>query len=303
MKKIIFLFLLANYFCFAQQQTVTYSVSPATFEETDLITITINGSSINESTWGVVGNSLYMWAWAFDLNDTTQKGTPLNGTWAVSDEASKFTYDAGTDTYSKTITPTTYYNTTGIGKIGFLIKAKNGGSNPSEKKSQDILVEVGVFQVTLTSPLQNSSTIITSGGGLTIAATNTAGNASYNLKANGVSINSNPSTASYTFNHTSITANQNYELDVTQGVTTITKKFSVIVNPGTVSEAMPSGLVDGINYNVGDASKATLVLDALGKDFIYVAGSFNNWQPDATYAMKKDVSSSKFWLELTGLVS
>jgi hypothetical protein len=303
MKKNIFLFLLANYFGFAQQQTVTYSVSPATFEETDLITITINGSSINESTWGVVGNSLYMWAWAFDLNDTTQKGTPLNGTWAVSDEASKFTYDAGTDTYSKTITPTTYYNTTGIGKIGFLIKAKNGGSNPSEKKSQDILVEVGVFQVTLTSPLQNSSTIITSGGGLTIAATNTAGNASYNLKANGVSINSNPSTASYTFNHTSITANQNYELDVTQGVTTITKKFSVIVNPGTVSEAMPSGLVDGINYNVGDASKATLVLDALGKDFIYVAGSFNNWQPDATYAMKKDVSSSKFWLELTGLVS
>jgi 1,4-alpha-glucan branching enzyme len=306
MKKIIFLlFLLLSLQTFAQLQTVTYSVSPATFEETDLITLKVNGNSINETTWGVVGNVLYMWAWAFDLNDTTQKGTPLNGTWAASDEASKFTYDAGTDTYSKTITPTTYYNTTGIGKIGFLIKAKNGDSIPSEKKSQDILAEVGNFQVTLTSPLQNSSTILTSGGSLAIAATNTAGNASYNLKSNGVSINTNPSTSSYTYNHTNITANQNYELEVTQGAITITKKFSAIVNPGVVAETIPAGLVDGINYKAGDPTKATLLLDAPGKDFIYVAGSFNNWQPGTTFAMKKDATagSTKFWLELTGLVS
>ena len=32
-----------------------------------------------------------------------------------------------------------------------------------------------------------------------------------------------------------------------------------------------------------------------------MAGSFNNWQPGAAYAMKKDPSSTKFWLELTGL--
>jgi hypothetical protein len=34
---------------------------------------------------------------------------------------------------------------------------------------------------------------------------------------------------------------------------------------------MPNGLLDGINYNTADASKATLVLDAPLKDFIYVA--------------------------------
>ena len=89
---------------FAQQQTVTYSVNPASFDETTVITITINGNSINEASWGVVGNALYLWAWAFDLNDTTQKGTPLNGSWNASDEASKFTYNAVNDTYTKTIT-------------------------------------------------------------------------------------------------------------------------------------------------------------------------------------------------------
>ncbi len=300
MKKIVLLFLLVAVPVFAQQQTVSYAISPAVFEETTAITITINGSSINEASWGVTGNALYMWAWAFDSDDTTQKGTPLNGSWTASDEASKFTYNVATDTYTKTITPTVYYNTTNIGRIGFLIKAKDG---TGDKKSQDILAEVGVFQVSLTNPTENSASILASGSNFTISATNTGGNASYVLKANGSTIHTNASTSNYTFSHNAITANQNYVLEVTQGTTVVNKKFSVIVNPNTPAVAMPSGIVDGINYNSTDATKATLVLDAPLKDFVYVAGSFNNWQPTSAYSMQKDPTSGKFWLELTGLVS
>ncbi len=299
-KTILLLLFFLSIGVFAQTQTVTYSISPASFEETTAITITINGNSINESAWGVTGNALYMWAWAFDIDDTTFKGTPLNGSWTVSDEASKFTYNAGSDTYTKTIVPTTYYKATGIGKIGFLIKAKDG---TGDKKSQDILAEVGAFQVTLTAPLQNSSNIITSGSNLTITATNTNGTASYNLKSNGISINSVTNLSNYSYTHSNITSNQNYELEVTQGVTTIVKKFSVIINPGSNEATMPTNLEDGINYNASDPTKATLVLDAPLKDFVYVAGSFNNWQPSASDAMKKDPVSGKFWLELTGLTS
>jgi hypothetical protein len=57
---------------------------------------------------------------------------------------------------------------------------------------------------------------------------------------------------------------------VTQAGTTV-KKFTVSKS-WTVSATMPTGLLDGINYNTADASKATLVLDAPLKDFIYVAG-------------------------------
>ncbi|OIV42806.1 alpha-amylase family glycosyl hydrolase [Flavobacterium johnsoniae] len=298
-KTLLSIFLLMAVTSFAQTQTVTYSINPSTFEENTPITITINGS-IDEGKWGITDHSLYLWAWAFDTNDTTQKGTPNNGSWDASSEASKFTYNPGTDTYTKTITPTIYYNTTGIGKIGFLVKAKNGNG---DKKSQDILVEVGSFQVSLTSPIENSASIIASGSNFNITATNTNGTASYSLKANGTVINTNTSTASYSYSHVGITNNQSYELSVTQGATTIVKKFSVIVNPNTISEAMPAGLVDGINYNPADFSKATLVLDAPLKDFVYVAGSFNNWQPTSAYAMKKDPASGKFWLELNGLVS
>ncbi|WP_298115918.1 alpha-amylase family glycosyl hydrolase [Flavobacterium sp.] len=301
MKKITYLFFL--FFAmnvFSQQQTITYNVSPTAFEENQSITVTFNGSSINEATWGVTGNALYLWAWSFDSNDTNILDCPTNGTWTNSSETNLLTYNSGTDTYSITFVPQTFYSRTGIGRIGFLVKAKNA---TGDKKSQDITLEVGLFQSTLTSPTVNSSTIISSGGSLNITANNTNGNASYNLKANGVSISSNPSTTSFSFNHTGITSNQAYELDITQASITQTKKFNVIVNPGILSQALPSGLEDGINYNSSDATKATLVLDAPGKDFVYVAGSFNNWQPNSSYAMKKDATTGKFWLELTGLTS
>lgn len=297
MKKITcLLLLLSGFIASAQQQTVSYTVSPASFEETDEITITINGSSINEAAWGVTNNSLYLWGWSLDLNGENSQDQPTNGTWTNSNEANKFTYNAGTDTYTKTFVPATFYDRTGIGTIGFLVKAKDG---TGDKKSQDILLSVGSFQATLTSPAENSTTIISSGGSLNIAATNTGGNANYVLKANGTTINSSSNTTSYNYNHTNITANQNYELTITQGTNVITKEFTVIVNPGTVTQALPAGLENGINYTETDHTKATLVLDAPGKDFVYVAGSFNNWQPAAAHAMKKD--GTKFWLELTGL--
>ncbi|MEZ0181114.1 alpha-amylase family glycosyl hydrolase [Flavobacterium oncorhynchi] len=298
-KTLLLIFLLLSTAIFAQVQTITYSINPPTFEDTTSITITINGNSINESAWSVTGNALYLWSWSYDVNDTSQQDSPSNGSWTASAEASKFTYNAGTDTYTKTFTPSTYFNRNGIGKFGFLVKAKDGTGS---KQSQDILVEVGSFQVTLTSPAENSSTVIANAGSLNIAATNTNGTASYTLKSNGVVIDSNSSTSSYSFNHTNITSNQSYELSVTQASTTVVKKFTAIVDPNTISEAMPAGLADGINYNA-DVTKAILVLDAPLKDFVYVAGSFNNWQPTSAYAMKKDPVSGKFWLELTGLVS
>ena len=270
------------------------------FNEDDAITITFQGSSINEASWGVTDNALYLWAWSYDLNDANAMDCPTNGTWDNSNEANRLTYNSVADTYTISITPTTFYSRTGIGKIGFLIKAKDG---TGDKKSQDIYSEVGVFSATLTNPAQNSTTILTSGSSLNITATNTNGDASYTLKANGATVNTNAATSNYSFTHTNITSNQNYELDITQGTTTIVKSFAVVVNPNVSDVALPNGVEEGINYVSGDNSKVILVLDAPYKDYVYVAGSFNNWQPDASYAMHKDPSSTKFWIELTGLTA
>lgn len=293
---IIFLFGLSSY---AQVQTVVSSVAPTPFEETTSITITISGSSINMPQWGVFDNSLYLWAWSTDLNYANQIDAPSNGAWTASNMANKFTYSAVTNNYTYTFTPTVFFNRTNIGRIGFLVKAFNG---TGDKKSQDILVNVGSFQATLTAPTANSNTILNSGSNLTVTASNTNGPANYALTANGSPLNSANAVSSYNYVHSNLTTNQNYVLTITQGTSVITRRFSVLINATPVSQALPANMKDGINYGA-DATKATLVLNAPFKDFVYVAGSFNNYAPTSAFAMRKDPVSGKFWIELTGLVA
>jgi len=301
MKRFLLLFLLFPVIVLAQQQTVTYTIAPSVFEENQSITITINGNSVNETTWGVSNNALYLWAWSFDISDANILDCPTNGSWTSSSETNRLTYNSGNDTYSITLIPNTFYSRTGIGKIGFLIKAKDGSG---DKKSQDITSEVGAFQMSLVSPAENSNTIINSGSNVSIVASNTGGNAVYSVTANGVPIScSTAPTSFFTCGDTNVTTTKVYVVSATLGTTTVTKKFTVIVNPGIISAPLDAGLVDGINYNSSDATKATLVLNAPFKDFVYIAGSFNNWSPTAAYAMKKDPTTGKFWLELTGLIS
>ena len=220
------------------------------------------------------------------------------GSWGVNTSQPALTLVSG-NIYKLDLTPTlmSYYGVSSgsITKVNIVFRNAAGNAQTS-----DLTLDVGAFQATLSAPAEGSNTIVNSGQSLNITANNTNGNASYNLLANGVSINTFTG-SNYSFTDTNITVNKSYELVITQGITVFSKKFGVIVNAGTTSQAMPSGLEDGINYNSTDATKATLVLTAPGKEFVYVAGSFNNWVPGTEYLMKKDPSTSKFWLELTGL--
>ncbi|WP_418264348.1 alpha-amylase family glycosyl hydrolase [Flavobacterium faecale] len=226
----------------------------------------------------------------------------VKGNWGNNTTQPALTLVSGTN-YKLELTPDlfTYFGvptSSSITEICVVLRNSTGNL-----QTADTFFNVGTFQLTLTAPVENSTTIINSGSHFTVSATNTGSNSSYTLKSNGATVNTNASTTNYSYTHTNLSFNQNYELIVTNGSTTITKKFAAIVNPGAVSEAMPTGLEDGINYHPTDATKATLVLDAPLKDFVYVAGSFNNWQPTTNYAMKKDPTTGKFWLALSNLVS
>ncbi|MFD0991893.1 alpha-amylase family glycosyl hydrolase [Tenacibaculum geojense] len=292
MKKIILLIvsLICSNILFAQQQNATFEVNPSTFNEDDEITITV--SNINPSTWGVT--DLYLWAWSFDINDANTMDSPTNGSWTNSNEAQKLTNN-GNGTYSFTFTPTTFYNRTGIGSIGMLVKAKDGSG---DKKTQDQIFEVGVFQLNLTSPT-NNVTIINANENVNITATSTI-NADFNLLANGSSVHtvSNSNNYSFTVNPSETT---NYTLQANDGTNTLSEEFQIVVRPIVTEESLPTGLLDGINFDENDATKATLVLYAPNKEFVHVIGDFNNWTIDDMYLMKKDVANDRFWIELTGL--
>ncbi len=298
MKKLLLLFLLLNHFMFswAQQQNVTVSVSPEVFNESDVVTLTFNGNSIDESAWGISANALYLWSWSFDLNDTNIMDCPTNGQWTNSNEANKLTYNSSTDKYSISFTPTSFYNRTGIGKIGFLVKAKDG---TGDKKSQDITHEVGAFQLDLTAPLEET-TLINQGEAITISASTSLA-ADFTLKANGTIINTSSSTATnYSYNHT-VTENTNFVLEATDGTTILSETFKALINPTVIEQALPAGMLDGINLDPIDNTKATLVLYAPEKEFVHLIGDFNNWEIENTYLLKKDTGKNRFWIELNGL--
>ena len=298
-KKLLSLLLLFTAVASIAQVTIT----PSSFNVTDQITITVSTAAQACNLMGTTPTKVYMHAGIGD--DSNTFGFSVVGNWGQDDSVGLMTNN-GNGTWSITLTPSTYFGLNGTQqanatKLGMVFRNANGSQTLKLPPScGDFIFNVGTFQVNLTAPSNNSATIINSGGNLNITATNTGGNALYNLKANGTSINTN-TTSSYSFNHTNITINTSYELEVTLGASTITRRFSVIVNPGSTSQAIPLGLVTGINYNTSDNTRATLVLEAPGKDFVYVAGSFNNYTPNSSFAMKKDPSNGKFWLELTGL--
>lgn len=287
---------------FAQQQSVLYNYSftpSSTLVGTDSFTINVLGSSINEAAWGVNNNELYAWVWA--LNGANQD-IPFtgNGTWANSNAAQLMTYNAGTDTYSFTYNPSIFqfFNSNNVARVGFLIKARNG---TGDKKSQDIVTTLNSFELNLFSHLDGSSISLPSGSNITLRAQNTGGIANYVLTANGTPVScSNTNTSNFTCTFNNIQETTSFVVSATLNGVTRTRSVTVLITPTTQNVAMPAGLVDGINYS-SDHTKATLVLNAPFKDYVYVAGNFNNWAPNAQYLMRKDPASGKFWIEITGL--
>ncbi len=138
-KLLFFFFLFFTLFLRSQVQNVTFEVSPNPFTENQ--TITITASDVNPSLWGVT--DIYLWAWSLDSNGANSMDSPTNGTWENSNEAQKLTNN-GNGTYSISFVPSEFYQRTGIGSIGFLVKAKDG---TGDKKSQDAVYAVGTVVV------------------------------------------------------------------------------------------------------------------------------------------------------------
>lgn len=301
MKKIFYLAtLLVTHIFFGQ-----VSISPYPFDVNQQITISVNLSQSQCNSIPISANKVYMHAGIG--NDTNAWGYSVVGNWGLDNGVGLMT-NQGNGVWSITLTPSTYFNlnTTqqnAATKLGLVFRNASGNQEMKNPPScQDFIYNVGNFQVTLLSHTVNTSYLINSGSDVNIVAQNTGGNATYSLTANNSPVScSNTVTNFFTCSDTNVTSNKTYVLSATIGATTITKQFNVIVIPNVVNAMMPTGLVDGINYDEFDPTKVTLVLNAPAKDFIYVAGNFNNWQPTAAHLMKKDPTTGKYWLELTNL--
>lgn len=290
-----FSFLMGILFGWGQNQpNASFSINPNPFEESQQITITLSG--IDLSAWGNP-DAIYLWTWYVLAGSTSDVGSDNNGTWDNSSETMRMT-DNGDGTFSYTMTPTNFFGVTNIKQLGMLAKTKVGGSGTSENKTNDFLFDVGLFELTLTAP-EKSETVVSNGYPGYFTATSSI-TATFTLTANG-SVVTTSSGTSFGYYYGSLTEHTDFELSATDGNSTQTIPFKVFVNPQLYEVSVPAGMEDGINYHENDATKATLVLSAPEKSFVYVAGGFNNYDPGEDYLMNQDPATGKFWLELNNL--
>ncbi|MCW3073414.1 MAG: hypothetical protein JWP69_483 [Flaviaesturariibacter sp.] len=95
--------------------------------------------------------------------------------------------------------------------------------------------------------------------------------------------------------------NQQIIVEANDGSTIKYDTLNIFVSPpASPVAALPAGVKDGINYET-DATAATLVLRAPGKNVVSVIGDFNNWTLNTNYIMNKTPDGRFFWLRLTGL--
>jgi len=293
MKKITLFFILITSLNYGQ-----VTITPNPFDVDQSITITIDANSTASDSNGFSNpTKVYMHS---GVGPNTNPWTYTVGNWGTDDGVGEMTNN-NDGTWSITLTPETYYNLTSaqastITKMGLVFRNENGSQEFKDNGNTDFFFNVGLFQVELTAPTQDITTL-TSGQNLSITATSSQA-ADFVLKANGTTINTSNNTTSYNFSHT-VNENIDYILQVTKGSDVITKTFHAIVS--ITEQSVPANMKDGINLDANDATKATLVLYAPTKNTVHLIGDFNNWQVNNTYLLKKDTGKDRFWIELTGL--
>jgi hypothetical protein len=76
--------------------------------------------------------------------------------------------------------------------------------------------------------------------------------------------------------------------------------FFFYVRSLLVTESLPAGLNDGINYT--GSNSVTLVLHAPYKNFVFATGDFTDWLAREKGYMKRTPDTQRYWVEINGLV-
>lgn len=184
-----------------------------------------------------------------------------------------------------------------IKQIALVFRSADGTKTGKATGDKDIYVDVFTNSIALkvNSPADGSTFLV--GENIAVNATATATTIDLFIDNNKVT-SSTTSPLTYTFTPTS--AKQYILKVVAKDASNLTEEKTVTVNVVSppITEALPNGARPGLNINGG---KATFVLEAPGKKFCSLIGSFNNYTVDQNFAMKITPDGKKFWITIDTL--
>lgn len=217
------------------------------------------------------------------------------GTWGNNTLQPKLT-NKGSGIYELQISPDIlqfYAITSGekILKLAFVFRSSDG-----TKQTNNLYVTVFAEGLVIDIGQPANNTIVARNQQVTISATSSE-NASQKLYLGTTLLTENTGTSittSYSF-----TESGSFWIIAEATANNVTKRDSakIFVRSDIENQPKPAAYKKGINYP--SANSVALVLWAPKKEFVYVLGDFNNWQPDNSYLMKKD--GDFFWLEINNL--
>jgi 1,4-alpha-glucan branching enzyme len=252
---------------------------------------------------GLLGkkDDVYLWSGAgsTETGDAFQFQPAGQTNFAAPYDKGKMT-SLGNDKWSIKLTPRTYYAVptgTVIKRLGVLLKSGDGKS-----QTEDLFVTMydNKLNVAFIQPKEKTFFVAS---GTTIPVSAVASKKSdFVLTVNGLSVltAANKDSLKYSLNVGTVSGvSSTVKIAATAGTETATSEFTVTVQPTPSTQALPTGVKDGINY-ISD-TKATLVLFAPKKDFIYAIGDFNNWVSDSKSLMKRTPDGNRYWIDIEGL--
>ncbi|WP_430931595.1 alpha-amylase family glycosyl hydrolase [Saccharicrinis sp. 156] len=282
---------------FTSAQVVTSD--PTIPVESDAVTITFYA---DQGTGGLENFTGEVYAHTGVITDQSTSGSDWKyaPAWGDNDAKYKLTRTAA-NTYTLTISPNIrdYYGVPSgekIEQMAFVFRSADKSLEGKDTGGKDIFVNVSeeILTVSISTPADNS--VFESGADVEVKV-DALLNDNLELFVNGTSVAST-SAQSLTHTVTNITLDE-YELRAvaTKGAETVESSIKFYVRGEVVNETKPAGLRRGVN--VIDANTVTVLLFAPDKEFVYLMGDFNDWEPSNDALMKKD--GDYFWLTLDGL--
>lgn len=279
------------------------SVSPTFPTAEGEITLTFDLKQAKDSRAGALlgkTSDVYLWAWGgSDPANRTTEFSPAGQTNFNQAYPAAALTSLGNDRWQIKLRPNTYLSVP-AGKtlrwMGVLVK---NGAGTAQTEDVTFVLYDNRLNVAFATP--TSSGFFVDANGTVPVTVRASRRSTLTLTLDGAPIASATDTVLTASISTGTAAGQvrTVRATATSGTESSFTEFQFTVKPTPIVANLPAGVQDGITYR-SDRS-ATLVLYAPLKQFVYVLGEFNDFEPRPEYLMRRTPDGQRYWLELDNL--
>ena len=287
---------------FSLKLAAQVTLNPVFATQNDTVTLVFDATKGNAALVNLGPPEVYIHTGLItNLSSSGTNWQHVQGVWGTDDLPRKMTY-LGSNKYSIKIYIPTFYSISApekATKIACVFRNRAGDKVGRSADGSDIFVDLYPpgLKVTFTAPAEipgvfNKTDTIT----LQMLSSEST---HLSLVENGSFVDSTKG-QSWEFNYYGKSpGSYQYVVTATQGSETASDTLTLVVNSDVVTEAMPAGMQEGVNY-LSDTS-VLLSLYAPGKNFVYAFGDFSNWQLLPKYFMKRTPDGNRWWVVVSGL--